>query len=175
VNYRVELITQGTGLGVDIGTGASWNSKFAVDTGSSELFSVDETGVITIDNDVTLSVPSSTILALGAGSKFRISSTGQLEFDTDVNLKRGGANILQTDDEFKAKNFTVDPTTLSEGEALSISDNYILFDNIASGSAEPSNPSGGRAKLYVKTNGSGKEELRIRFDSGAFRTIATEP
>lgn len=107
---------------------------------------------------------------------FYISADGQMGWGSgsgarDVRLYRSGANVLSF-----ANGDSLSFADSSESQAINVSDNYILFDDIASGSTEPSNPATGRMKLYVKTNGgTGKQELRARFDSGAFVVVATEP
>ncbi len=55
---------------------------------------------------------------------------------------------------------------------LTMADNYIVFDSIG---AEPGNAAAGHVRLYARTNGGGKVEIRARFPSGAFQTLATEP
>ena len=42
-------------------------------------------------------------------------------------------------------------------------------------SSDPANPAANQARLYLKDNGSGKTELRVRFGTGASQVLATEP
>ena len=42
-------------------------------------------------------------------------------------------------------------------------------------SSEVGNPAANQARLYLKDNGSGKTELRVRFGTGASQVLATEP
>lgn len=85
----------------------------------------------------------------------------------DTSLSRTAAGVV-------GLTTSLEITPAAGGQALATSDGYILFDTIGGG-VEPANPAGTRVKLYARVNGAGKTELRARFDTGAFVTIAVEP
>jgi hypothetical protein len=82
----------------------------------------------------------------------------------------GGSDVVT----LASGGFSVTQAPAAGGAGVTMGENYILFDDI-SGGTEPTNPAGGRVKLYARLNGSSKVELRARFPSGAFQTIVTEP
>jgi hypothetical protein len=129
----------------------------------------------------------------GAGTlDWLMQRDGRMEWGSagDVALLRASAGLLQVDPDLDVvdaltaatveaagavtgNSFQVSQT--GGGQGLNLQDNYILFDDIGGGT-EPTNPgSAGQVKLYARVNGSGKTEIRARFDTGAFVTIATEP
>lgn len=94
---------------------------------------------------------------------------------TDIALVRSGANQVSFEVPLggtsKVRSSTFNSNE-SEGQAFDAANNFMRFEAMA---ANPTAPAAGALKLYCITNGSGKEELRARFATGAVQTIATEP
>lgn len=121
------------------------------------------------------------ILSAGSGSpagspvQFDILRSGKIEWADgtgggfDASIARTAASILSVLG-------SLDFAQQSGTQAANIADNYLLFRDITQGGgSEPTNPAAGRVKFYSRINAGGKTELRARFPSGAFVTVAVEP
>jgi hypothetical protein len=88
---------------------------------------------------------------LSAGSRIRQNASANLVFS------RGGTDFL----ELGAGVLNLTATTLDIGEF--------------NGATDPAAPADNRGRLYVRDNGAGKEQLCVRFNTGAVQVLATEP
>ena len=85
----------------------------------------------------------------------------------DTNLYRSAANTLQTDDNLTLNGILA----LTMNNGLSLNGNgFVNFTEIT----EPALAGVNAARLYLVDNGSGKTQLRVRFQSGAGIVLATE-
>jgi hypothetical protein len=89
----------------------------------------------------------------------------------------GGLNVHAGMSRFGA---STDPTEVVHVSAGNIrveggsSTGYIDIGEYAT-TSDPSAPSDNRGRLYVRDNGAGKEQLCVRFNTGAVQVLATEP
>lgn len=157
------------------------NTRFGADT--APTVAVDVTGAVSATGNIDSTAGSMSVVqaqsfwfgGAGAGSRIRQNASANLVFSrggTDYATVSAGAFTPATDGVATLGSSSLRWSDVWIGAGSSTGFLDLTEYNTTT---DPAAPSDNHARVYVRDNGSGKEQLCVRFNTGAVQVLATEP